>query len=221
MAIYGYTRVSTDRQAEEGESLETQQRQLLGWCMMQGRELGETFVERGISGSVPIKARPAAADMWSRLKKGDTIVATKLDRMFRSALDALQVTEELASMGVTLHLLDIGEVTNGLSKLFLTITAAFAEAERDRIRDRIRTAKQDQRQRGRYLGGIVPYGFRVEKGDLVPVPEAQPVIEAIQSLKRDGRSLRAIRAAIADKFDQSLSLATISRIAQNEVEATA
>jgi DNA invertase Pin-like site-specific DNA recombinase len=40
---------------------------------------------------------------------------------------------------------------NGLSKLFLTIAAAFAEAERDRIRERIGQVKADQKARGRYL----------------------------------------------------------------------
>ena len=41
--------------------------------------------------------------------------------------------------GVKLHLLDLGGdiAGNGISKLFLTIAAAFAEAERDRIRERI------------------------------------------------------------------------------------
>ena len=63
---------------------------------------------------------------------------------------------------------------NGLSKLFLTIAAAFAEAERDRIRERVAQVKQDQRQRGRYLGGRVPYGYRVgEDGALEPVPDQQ------------------------------------------------
>jgi hypothetical protein len=43
-------------------------------------------------------------------------------------------------------------------KLFLTIAAAFAEAERDRIRERIGRVKADQKARGRYLGGKVPSG---------------------------------------------------------------
>jgi hypothetical protein len=49
---------------------------------------------------------------------------------------------------------------NGLSKLFLTIAAAFAEAERNRIRERIGQVKADQKARGRYLGGKVPFRFR-------------------------------------------------------------
>jgi DNA invertase Pin-like site-specific DNA recombinase len=56
-----------------------------------------------------------------------------------------------------------------LSKLFLTIAAAFAEAERDRIRERIGQSKADQKARGRYLGGRVPFGFRRgDDGGLVP-----------------------------------------------------
>ena len=61
----------------------------------------------------------------------------------------------LKARGVALHLLDLGgDISgNGLSKLFLTIAAAFAEAERDRIRERVGQVKADQKARGRNLGG--------------------------------------------------------------------
>ena len=80
--------------------------------------------------------------------------------MFRSALDALKVVESLKGRGVKLHLLDLGGdiAGNGLSKLFLTIAEAFAEAERDRIRERISQVKADQKARGRFLGGSVQFG---------------------------------------------------------------
>ncbi len=107
----------------------------------------------------------------------------KLDRLFRSALDALQAVEDLKGRGVSLVLLDLGgDISgNGLSKLFLTNAAAFAEAERDRIRERVAQVKRDQRQRGRYLGGRVPYGYRVgEEGALEPVPEQQAVIAVLR-----------------------------------------
>jgi DNA invertase Pin-like site-specific DNA recombinase len=45
---------------------------------------------------------------------------------------------------------------------------AFAEAERDGIRERIGQVKADQKARGRYLGGIAPFGFCVADGALVP-----------------------------------------------------
>src|SRR4029077_17594058 len=109
--------------------------------------------------------------LFAKLRKGDVVIAPKLDRLFRSALDALQVVEDLKKRGVSLHLLDLGgDISgNGLSKLFLTIAAAFAEAERDRIRERIGQVKADQAARNRYLGGNRPFGFQVsESGELVP-----------------------------------------------------
>ena len=77
--------------------------------------------------------------LFAKLQRGDIVIAAKLDRLFRSALDALKVVESLKTRGVKLHLLDLGGdiAGNGISKLFLTIAAAFAEAERDRIRERI------------------------------------------------------------------------------------
>src|SRR4029077_2974916 len=103
--------------------------------------------------------------LFAKLRKGDIVIAPKLDRLFRSALDALQVVGDLRKRRVSLHLLDLGACIsgNGLSKLFLTIAAAFAEAERDRIRERIGQVKADQKARGRYLGGKVPFGFRRER----------------------------------------------------------
>jgi putative DNA-invertase from lambdoid prophage Rac len=84
-----------------------------------------------------------------------------LDRVFRSALDALQTVDFLKTKGVNLHLLDLGgDISgNGLSKLFLTIAAAFAEAERDRLRERVSQVKADQKARGRFLGGSIPFGL--------------------------------------------------------------
>src|SRR4029453_12133522 len=147
-----------------------------GWAHMQGQRLDAVFVERGVSGSVPVAERPEGGRLWAQLRSGDVLVAAKLDRLFRSALDALQAVADLKERGVSLVLLDLGGdiAGNGLSKLFLTIAAAFAEAERDRIRERVAQVKRDQRQRGRYLGGKLPYGFKVgQDGALVAIPEQQ------------------------------------------------
>ena len=138
----------------------------------------------------------------ARLAKGDVLIAPKLDRLFRSALDALQVVEELRRRVVALHLLDLGgDISgNGLSKLFLTIAAAFAEAERDRIRERIGQVKADQRARGRYLGGKVPFGFRQgESGELVPHQAGQDAIREMIAMRGEGKPLRAIAKAAATK----------------------
>ena len=106
--------------------------------------------------------------------------------------------EELRRRGVHLHLIDLGgDITNGMGKAFFTIAAAFAEAERDRIRERIIDVKRDQRQRGRYLGGAVPFGYRVgDDGELVEVPEQQAAIRRAVELCGASKSLRAITEAM-------------------------
>jgi putative DNA-invertase from lambdoid prophage Rac len=199
MAIYGYCRVSTIRQATEGESLEVQQRQIEGYAHMHGLTLAGVMVEEGVSGSVPVEDRPVGGQLFAKLQRGDIVIAAKLDRLFRSALDALKVVEALKTRGVKLHLLDLGGdiAGNGLSKLFLTIAAAFAEAERDRIRERIGQVKADQKARGRYLGGKVPFGFRRgDDGELVPHQAEQDAIREMIALRAQGWALRAIAAAL-------------------------
>jgi putative DNA-invertase from lambdoid prophage Rac len=109
---------------------------------------------------------------------------------------------ELKLRGAALHLLDLGgDISgNGLSKLFLTIAAAFAEAERDRIRERIGQVKADQKARGRYLGGKIPFGFRRgDNGELVPHAPEQEAIGEMVALRAHGKPLRAISEAVAAK----------------------
>jgi len=50
MKVVGYTRVSTEEQASSGVSLEAQQQQITGYAMMKGWQIGEFFIERGVSG---------------------------------------------------------------------------------------------------------------------------------------------------------------------------
>jgi len=202
MAVYGYTRVSTDRQADQGESLGAQQRVIEGYAMMLGLQIDEMFVERGVSGSKPLGERPEGGRLLAVLNAGDVVITPKLDRMFRSALDALDVLGQIQKRGVVLHMVDLGgDVTgNGISKLVFTILSAVAEAERDRIRERIRDVKADQRQRQRYLGGKVPFGWKVVgDGELVEVPEQQAALKRARKLRAKGLSLRAIAADLGKK----------------------
>jgi putative DNA-invertase from lambdoid prophage Rac len=205
VAIYGYCRVSTLKQASEGESLDVQRRQIEGYGHMHGMTIDEIAVEEGVSGSIPVEERPIGGALFAKLHKGDIVIAAKLDRLFRSALDALKVVESLKDRGVKLHLLDLGGdiAGNGLSKLFLTIAAAFAEAERDRIRERIGQVKADQKARGRYLGGSIPFGYRLgDEGELIPNDVEQEAIREMVALRAQGKALRAISAEMQAKGHQ-------------------
>jgi DNA invertase Pin-like site-specific DNA recombinase len=198
MATFGYVRVSTAEQVSNGESLETQRRQVAGYAMMKGCELGEVFVEAGVSGSVPLGEREAGAKLLSALRKGDVVITAKLDRMFRSASDALGTLEALKDQGVALHMIDLGGDVcgNGISKLVFTILSAVAENERDRIRERIRDVKRHLASQGVYGGGKRPYGFDVVDGRLVPNATEQAMIASMKELRAGSSSYRAIGEAV-------------------------
>ncbi|CAJ0879009.1 hypothetical protein AMST5_03020 [freshwater sediment metagenome] len=200
--------------AETGESLDVQRRMIEGYALMHRLALDTIVIEEGVSGSTPVAERPAAGPLFAKLAKGDVLISAKLDRLFRSALDALQVVADLKARGVRLHLLDLGGNIsgNGLSKLPLTIAAAFAEAERDRIRERISQVKADHRARGRYLGGKVPFGYRAgESGELVEHPGKQAAIRKMTALRPKGETLRAIAAAM-QASDFKISHAGVAKV---------
>ena len=214
MATYGYVRVSTQRQADEGESLAVQRRQIEGYATMIGVEAPKFFIEEGVSGTKPLSDRPAGQELLAALQPGDVIVCAKLDRMFRSALDALTMVKAFKEKGVSLHLIDLsGDVAgNGISKLFFTIISAVAEAERDRIVQRILDVKRDQKRRGRHLGGKRPFGFHIQDdGSLIEDQREQAAIGKIKAMKAEGASLRTIQAALqAD--GHKVSHVTVNRI---------
>ena len=196
--VYGYCRVSTTEQAEDGSSLDAQRQQITGYAMMKGWNVTKTFIEAGVSGSVPLADRPEGRRLLETIGKGDIVITAKLDRMFRSAADALVTLEELKGQGVALHMIDLGgDVTgNGISKMVFTILAAVAEGERDRIRERIRDAKRHLAAQGVFGGGRRPFGFDiVQDGDvqrMVPNATEQAVIERMKSMRANGATYRDI-----------------------------
>src|SRR5205823_3933854 len=161
----------------------------------------EFFVEGGVSGSVPLADRPEGKRLLAVAAKGDVIVSPKLDRMFRSASDALATLEEMKAEGVALHLIDLGGDVcgNGISKLVFTILSAVAENERDRIRERIRDVKRHLASQGVYGGGKRPFGFDVVDDRLVPNAAEQAAVARMKAMKQDGATLRAIGAAVGIK----------------------
>ena len=198
MKVYGYCRVSTTEQVDGGVSLDAQQRQIVGYAMMRGWEIAEQFIERAVSGSVPLAERPQGQRLLAAVEKGDVIITAKLDRAFRSAADALTVLEELKDQGVGLHMIDLGGDVcgNGISKMVFTILSAVAENERDRIRERIRDAKRHLASQGIYAGGKRPYGWDVVEGKLVPNVDEQAMLEDMRAMRRDGATYRVIGAAV-------------------------
>ena len=81
------------------------------------------------------------------LKKGDTLVVTKLDRFARSAEDGVNLIKELLSKGIKVHILNMGLVEDtSMGKLILRMLSAIAEFDRDMIVERLAKGKAIAKQ---------------------------------------------------------------------------
>lgn len=131
--IYGYARVSTKLQATDGNSLESQEDKL--------RESGATEIYRD-SFTGTKTDRPQFSLLIQKLKEGDTLIVTKLDRIARSMTQGSELVTELIERGVRVHILNIGIMDNTpASKLIRNIFFSFAEFERDMIIERTQEGK--------------------------------------------------------------------------------
>jgi len=188
--------------------------------------LERVYIDAGISGSTPLARRPEGAKLLAAVRPGDVVLAAKLDRMFRNALDALQTIQTFKRQRISLWLLDLGDVCNGANELIVTVLAAVAQHERGLISERIKDAKANLRRNGRHLGGGRPFGWRFGEAnghgrarELIPDPEEQAAIAEIIRLRTEGCSLMAIRDTMrAQGFPISHQLVanTIARHADAE-----
>ena len=139
--IYGYIRVSTIKQANDGNSLENQENLLL-----ENGVLKENIYKDIYTGT---KAdRPSFNELINKMKQGDTLVVTKLDRFARSMIEGSKIVNELIDKGVRVNVLNIGVMDNTpSSKLIRNIFFSFAEFERDMIVERTLEGKQIKMKR--------------------------------------------------------------------------
>lgn len=214
MAIFGYIRVSTLQQANEGESLETQLRQIQSYSVLRGFDIpSENFItEKGVSGSLEFEKRPEGGRLFNQLASGDVLIFSKLDRAFRNTRNALNTLHELKERGISVHFIDLGgDVTNdGIGSVIFTILSAFATFERERIATRIREVKQVQKAEGKFLGGFTRFGYKVSEDKLEMDADQQKIINEMKDMRRRGMSLRRISSWLHKTHQVRMSHSTVS-----------
>jgi putative DNA-invertase from lambdoid prophage Rac len=204
--LLGYIRCSTADQAKEGRSsLQIQTDIIEGLARARGVDKFDVHIyeDAGVSGATKLKNRPAGEKLLADMKTGDVVVASKLDRMFRSASDAIDMFEEFKARGVDLILYDISHepVSSGVGKLIMTILAAVGDMERVRIRERTADGRRAKRAKGGAIGKV-PFGFRKEgegrMAILVPNETEQRAEARMYELAANRRaSYRAIASKLA------------------------
>jgi len=141
MRLFGYARVSTSQQ-----SLDIQ----INSLKSEGVKSSRIFTDK-ISGSHA--DREELKLLRVKVEEGDVILVKKLDRLGRDTADMIQLIKEFDGMGVSIRFLDDGISTEGtMGKMVVTILAAVAQAERQRILERTNEGRIEAKTNGVKFG---------------------------------------------------------------------
>lgn len=142
---YGYIRVSSKSQ-EQNTSLTQQRADVIAAG-------AETVVEEVFSGGT-VANRPQFSEMIAKLKSGDELIVTKLDRFARTVSEGSALAQKLYNNGITLNILNLGKIeNNGVGNLLLNVMLSFAQFEKDMINERCREGKEIAKQRPDFREG--------------------------------------------------------------------
>lgn len=177
-----YLRVSTDEQALSGAGLAAQRAAITAKAAALGLTITEWFADEGVSGTIAPDKRPglSAALAVLRRREAGRLIAAKLDRVSRSAIDLLTlVTKRAEREGWSVVVCDIDlDTGTAQGRVMLTQFAAFAQYERDLTSERTRAALAARKAAGVKLGR--------------PTQVPDDVIRRVLLEAAEGRSLRKI-----------------------------
>lgn len=198
----GYIRVSTDKQADHGISLDAQRTKLTAYAALYDIELVAVIVDAGVSAKT--LKRPGLQQALGMLKKGeaDALLVAKLDRLTRSVKDLGTLLDEYFADAFTLlSVADSIDTRTAAGRLVLNVLMSVAQWEREAIRERTTEAMHHLKGQGRKTGGDVPYGFTVaaDGTTLVAEAEEQAILQAIRSARQRGLSQRAVVRELAQQ----------------------
>ena len=152
--IYGYARVSTYRQAKDGNSLEAQEKEL----RKNGAEMiySDTFTGT-------LAERPQLDVLMKVISSGDVLIVTKLDRIARNVKQGIELIDTLNKRGVKVNVLNMGVIDNTpTGRLIRNVMLSFAEWERDMILQRTQEGKAIARLNPNWREGR-PYKYSAEQ----------------------------------------------------------
>ncbi|MCH7685426.1 MAG: recombinase family protein [Planctomycetes bacterium] len=206
MRAIGYSRCSTNEQADSGLGLEVQRERIQAYCTLKGLVLDDVIVDAGVSGGKPLASRDGGRRLLEAIKgrRAGAVIMLKLDRMFRNAGDCLSTVEQWERQGVALHIIDLGgnaiDTTSAAGRFMLVVLAGAAEMERNLTRERTRSAMAVRRSNGHRIGSI-PFGFDLadDGTTLIPNKAEQSVIEDIRLMRSRGRKLQQIADALTER----------------------
>lgn len=181
-----YARQSVDR--ADSISIESQ----IELCQYEARGARvKTYIDRGYSGKNT--ERPAFRDMMADMERGliGKVIVYKLDRISRSILDFSSMMDTFGKYGVEfVSTTEKFDTSSPMGRAMLNICIVFAQLERETIQKRVADAYFARSQKGLYMGGQVPFGYRlsptvisgIRTAMYEPVPREAEIVRLMYSL---------------------------------------
>ena len=199
-----YIRVSTDKQAEHGVSLEAQRAKVEAYASLYDLELVAVLVDAGVSAKS--LNRPALTEALSMVSTGkaDALLVVKLDRLTRSVKDLGTLVDRYFARENGPALMSVSEqidTRSAAGRLVLNVLASVAQWEREATGERTSAAMAHKRSLGEYTGGRLPYGWTLaaDAVHLEANDAEQQIIRAARELREAGLSLRKIGTALESR----------------------
>jgi site-specific DNA recombinase len=193
-----YLRVSTDRQAEEGYSIEVQRERLEAYVVAKYGKTADYdfFVDDGYSGGS--LERPEMQRMIEAVEEGNItdVIVYKLDRLSRSQKDTLYLIEDvfLAHNVAFSSLQESFDTSTPFGRAVVGILSVFAQLERENIYERTRSGMRKRVEAGYWPGGGgTPFGYDYDSGTGILIPNADAEkVKNIFELYVQGVGMQAI-----------------------------
>jgi DNA invertase Pin-like site-specific DNA recombinase len=191
-----YVRVSSEKQADSGLSLEAQRTKLAAYCTAMDLSCVEVIEDAGESAKSLDRPGLQRALGLLRSGKADAILVTKLDRLTRSVRDLGDLVENYFDRAALMSVGDSIDTRSAAGRLVLNVLASVSQWEREAIGERTSEALQAKRARGE-RAGEVPFGFTATpEGRLIVDATEAAVIDRIRALRGAGVSFRSIVATL-------------------------
>ena len=201
-----YMRVSTEKQAEEGNGLESQKRDIQNYCKKNEYIITDYYIDDGYTGANmdrPELQRLISDCVAKRIK---CVVAFKLDRLSRSMVDGIYMIERVFQPNNILFkcVHDSISYDSPMEQAYTQMMAVFAQLDKNTMLLRMRGGMLERVKQGYWMGGgNTPYcySYSKETGTLVPILERKKQANEAIDLFLQGYSDVKIRDMLGFKSE--------------------
>ncbi|GEM_PF-2728195 len=196
--LYAYLRVSTEKQSDEGNSLQFQKRKAEKLADQHGFRDVKIFNEGAISGTTEPMEREAFPKLHRQIQKGNCkhLFVYEYSRLSRKSFWSEWLRREFVENDVKLWVGDKGEpkdLSDPMDQLISGILNKVYEFERNNMAKRIKSGLEESYEKGKWQGVQVPYGYKRDDDGLVIIDKDQAEIyKQMVNMIHKGKSIRDI-----------------------------